>query len=188
MSQQLFLIPGSPDPTTGLFVPKYTQAAEPLFGAQIYVIPYGSGLSFVLCDPNFVVDLSQASDVLVFPADLTKQLQDTDVTNIAAFFDANNIPSSFLTTSLTWSQVATTVIEIFLVTRVAKIDLFASPGLTKQAQPQTGLAATLSNDPTTQDSLLAAATQIGFDISGIMGSMTLGDALIALGSQVLEVS
>lgn len=111
MSTQLFLVPQVFD-SAGSLVPKYYNTD--LAGKSFVCMPYGIELvALVACDGN--PSLAAEPDTFGFAQNLDIPLSSADVTNVQAFFSANNIPSAYVTVGTLWRTVARTTAKVFQI-------------------------------------------------------------------------
>jgi len=136
--------------------------------------------------PSANAALSAEADCITLPANLSATLTAANVTTVQGYLATVNMPSAWVTTSLTWQQVVRTVAQIcilinWIVGQVGVASIFTS-GITLN----TTIATVKSTAP---GSLLAkAAARVAqatdlFSLAGITGSMTVGAALTAIAVQ-----
>jgi hypothetical protein len=123
--------------------------------------------------------ISADSDVLAFPEKLAANLSSAAVTVVKAFLDGHRIPSQWVSTSLTYSQVAKGIWKIFTVGQKLRSSLGSifSEGDT--------LATTWQQLPRAkQNGLRAVAEKEGWDASGIAAGTTVRQILKAIADQL----
>jgi hypothetical protein len=119
---QLFVIPLVQTTLPGLVdaqgnpiainVPEYSvNDTDPLYGAAYTCMPLtGAGIALVATAPNSV--LAAESDVFAFPADLTAEMSDSDITALSTVLQNANVPTDFLVSPITYAQAARTIGQI----------------------------------------------------------------------------
>lgn len=138
------------------------------------------GADLSTSDDNLIVG---QVDVMALPFDLAPTLNSAQVTSVQTKLESMNVPAGWVTTALTWLSVVRIVLGMFsLIQRYAGIhgavSLF-SGGVT--------LNATIGSLPiSVRTDLLAAATSLGLDTSGITGSTTIRNALKQLADQFTQ--
>lgn len=170
--------------------PKYFLSAADGTGTA-GVVPLGWSAMDYGFEPWMVVgaDLSVSDDNLIIgepdafavPFDLAQTLSSAQVTGVQAKLEAINVPAGWVTTSLTWLTVVRTVLGMFtLMQRYAGMHgangLFS--GIVNLNSTVSSLAAGVRQD------FLAAATSLGLDTSGILGTTTIRQALKLLADQL----
>lgn len=162
-------------------------------------MPYGiEGIVLLCCDPQTL------AGSFAFPVNLDQQLPAVDVTNVQTYFAANNIPSSYVSTAITWRTLAQIVAKTFQIAQrnagLNGVGIFTTnttASLAAQSQAiksnsvvppapapvgiQPTLSASVSAHPTLMTNLQAVAASFGFDSSSITGSVE--SAIVSLGSQ-----
>jgi hypothetical protein len=202
VATQLFLIPQAFD-SLGNLAPKYV--STDLLNKSWVAMPFGiEGLVLLATDPNAA--LAAESDVFAFPANLDAILSGPDVSNVQAFFQANNIPSAYVLAGTSWRSVVRTTAKCFQIAQrhvgVNQAGIFTTNtptslaaqsaakkanGIVPAAPIRVGIAPTLSGSLSTltavKSNLAAVASSFGFSAPDSNG--TLETALTFLGNQFL---
>jgi len=136
------------------------------------------GADCSVSDDNLLVG---EPDAFALPVDLAPNLTAQQVTNVQNKLEAINVPAGWVNTSLTWIQVVRTVLGMFsLIQRYAGIH-----GLNGLFSGGIALGTTINQLPAgVRQDLLAAATSLELDTSGITGTSTLRNALKQLADQM----
>lgn len=158
-------------------VPLFTDHAAIQYGVEPYVLVSLPG-------PNAA--LSAEADCITLPTNLAATLTAANVTTVQGYLATVNMPSAWVTTSLTWKQVVRMVAQLcvlvqWIIGQVGEASVFTS-GVTLN----TTIAAVKSTAP---GSVLAkAAVRVAqstdlFSLAGITGTTTVGQALTSVAQQ-----
>lgn len=140
----------------------------------------GHGIVCADIQPSDHTALVANNDVLALPVNLDTNPTQGQVNAAKTFLENRNIPAGWVTTALTYRQILKTILGIlFFIQRVHTImgrNHFADSGVT--------LDTTLGAIPVdARNALSQAATDMGFDTSGLTGTTTLRVALKSVADQ-----
>lgn len=123
------------------------------------------------------------ADVHPLPFNLSATLTSGQVSAVQSFLEAGHIPGGWVTTDLTWTQVARTVLGVFSFFQRFATTYAAAIG----QPPQSVFAANLTLDTTfgslpaaVRSALSATAQAFGFSTAGVTGATTLRVILKAM--------
>jgi hypothetical protein len=156
-----------------VLIPEYMLALNQPFSC----IPFGvEGVGLVSTQENATLD--SAPDVFSFPSDLTQTLAPVIVSTTMAFNNLNpNIPTSWMTSGMTFGQVLRQIAQIFLCVQMAE-----GPAGTNGASVFVQLA---GNNSTPSAALQALPAGV-FDFTQANSSDSVSDTLVAISQQFTD--
>src|SRR5208282_2319012 len=130
----LFIVPSTTatmGPLGAVHIPKYSALdTTPLYTSHGCLM-YGLENYALISLPSANAALSAEADCITLPANLSATLTAANVTTVQGYLATVNMPSAWVTTSLTWQQVVRTVAQIcilinWIVGQVGVASIFTS--------------------------------------------------------------